>query len=102
MSKIIILTALVAALTGCAAATPLLIVEAGGHQIARNDEDTKVRAAAALTEEPDLITFSVQAISQNRTEHAVAVYMKGYDNPEYSIHMKSMAIYQIALIYMNR
>lgn len=102
MSKILCLSVVIALLTGCAAATPLLLVEAGGHHLARQDEDSKVQAAAALAEEPDLITFSVQAISQNKTEQAVAVYLKGYNNPDYSPQMKSMAIYQIALVYMNR
>lgn len=89
-------------LTGCAAATPLLVAEAGGHQLARYEEDLKVRAAAALREEPDLLTFSVQAISRGKTEDAVSTYMKGYTNPDYSSNMKSLAIYQIALLYMNR
>src|SRR5690606_25273658 len=89
-------------LAGCTAATPLLVVEAGGHRIARYDEDVKVRAAAALKEEPDLLTFSAQSISRGKTEDAVNTYMKGYTDSNYNENMKSLAIYQIALIYMNR
>tara|TARA_B100001109_G_scaffold201911_1_gene168707 strand:+ start:97893 stop:98675 length:783 start_codon:yes stop_codon:yes gene_type:complete len=89
-------------LTGCAAATPLLVAEAGGHQLARHDEDIKVRAAAALEDEPDLLTYSIQAISRNRTEQAAATYLKGYNAEDYSENMKSLALYQLALLYMNR
>lgn len=102
MKKLFTAVALVSALTGCAAATPLLIAEAGGHQVARINEDIKVRFAAALQDEPDLLTFSAQAISRGKTEEAVQTYMKGYTDPEYSNNMKSLAIYQIALVYMNR
>ncbi|WP_157729976.1 tetratricopeptide repeat protein [Bacterioplanes sanyensis] len=90
------------ALSGCAATTPLIVAEAGGHQIARKDEDRKVRAAAALKEEPDLLTYSVDAIVRGKTEEAVATYMKGYSAPDYSQNMKSLALYQVALLYMNR
>lgn len=102
MRKLLGTAVLTAILTGCTAATPLLLAEAGGHQIARHDEDIKVRAAAALKEEPDLLTFSVQAISRGKTEDAVQTYMKGYSDKNYSDNMKSLAIYQIALIYMSR
>lgn len=102
MIKAIMTAVAVVILTGCAAATPLLVAEAGGHQLARHDEDIKVRAAAALEDEPDLLTYSVQAISRGKTEEAAATYMKGYSDPDYSHNMKSLALYQIALLYMNR
>ena len=54
------------ALSGCAGNHPLIVAEAGGHQIARKDEDRKVRAAAALKEEPDLLTYSVDAIVRGK------------------------------------
>jgi len=99
----IMMTALaVIILTGCAAATPLLVAEAGGHQLARHEEDVKVRAAAALEDEPDLLTYSIQAISRGRTEDAAATYIKGYTAEDYSENMKSLALYQLALLYMNR
>ncbi|WP_430461910.1 tetratricopeptide repeat protein [Thalassolituus sp. LLYu03] len=102
MIKALMTAATVVILTGCAAATPLLVAEAGGHQLARYDEDIKVRAAAALDDEPDLLTYSVQAISRGKTDDAAATYMKGYSDPDYSQNMKSLALYQIALLYMNR
>jgi len=102
MIRTLILLSVIAALGGCAAATPLLVVEGVGHEIARRDEDIKVRAAAALAEEPDLLTFSVQSISRGKTEKAVATYLKGYADPDYSDNIKSLAVYQIGLIYMNR
>ena len=102
MIRLIALLSVIAALGGCAAATPLLVAEGVGHELARRDEDIKVRAAAALAEEPDLLTFSVQAISRGKTEGAVSTYLKGYADPDYSNNIKSLAIYQIGLIYMNR
>lgn len=102
MIKLLLSAVMAAILTGCAATTPLLVAEAGGHQLARYNEDIKVRFAAALKEEPDLLTFSLQAISRGQTEEAVNIYMKGYSDPEYNDNMKSLALYQIALIYMNR
>jgi hypothetical protein len=101
MIKVAII-AVAVALSGCAATTPLIVAEAGGHQLARKDEDRKVRAAAALQEEPDLLTYSVDAIVRGKTEEAVATYMKGYSAPNYSQNMKSLALYQVALLYMNR
>ena len=75
MIKLLLSAVMAAILTGCAAATPLLVAEAGGHQLARYNEDIKVRFAAALKEEPDLLTFSLQAISRGQTEEAVNIYM---------------------------
>ena len=102
MIRLMMTAVAVVILTGCAAATPLLVAEAGGHQLARHDEDIKVRAAAALEDEPDLLTYSIQAISRNRTEQAAATYLKGYNAEDYSENMKSLALYQLALLYMNR
>lgn len=102
MIKALITAVAVVALGGCAAATPLLVAEAGGHQLARYEEDVKVRAAAALHDEPDMLTYSVQAISRNNASKAIDTYLKGYNAPDYSRNMKSLALYQIALVYMNR
>ncbi len=102
MIKALITAVAVIALGGCAAATPLLVAEAGGHQLARYDENIKVRAAAALQDEPDMLTYSVQAISRGKAADAINTYLKGYNAPDYSNNMKSLALYQIALVYMNR
>lgn len=102
MFRTLALAAFAVVLAGCQATTPLLIAEIAGHQAVRHDEDVKVRFAAALQEEPDLLTYSAQAISHGKTEEAVQTYMKGYSDRSYNDNMKSLAIYQIALIYMNR
>src|SRR5690554_7417187 len=71
MIKLLVSGVIAAILTGCTVATPVLVAEAGGHQLARASEDAKVRYAAALRDEPDLLTFSLQAISSGKTEEAV-------------------------------
>lgn len=87
--------------TGCAVTTPLVIAGAGGHAIGRYEEDIKVRGAAALQEEPDLLTYSVEAIGRNKEAEAVATYTKGLTSKDYSNSIKSLALYQIGLLYMN-
>jgi TolA-binding protein len=87
--------------TGCAVATPFVVAGAGGHAIGRYEEDIKVRGAAALQEEPDLLTYSVEAISRKTEAKAVTTYTKGLNSPDYSKSIKSLALYQIGLLYMN-
>ena len=95
------LTLVVMITTGCAIATPFVAAGAGGHAIGRYEENIKVRGAAALQEEPDLLTFSVQAIARNNVDEAVATYNKGLNSKSYSNNIKSLALYQIGLLYMN-
>lgn len=99
--KVLITTSAIL-LSACAGPAPLLVAEAGAHQVARYEEDIDVRAAAVLKDEPDLLTYSIHAISRGQTEEAVATYMKGYESANYTDNMKSLALYQIGLIYMNR
>ncbi len=87
--------------TGCSIATPFVAAGAGGHAIGRYEENIKVRGAAALQEEPDLLTFSVQAIARNNVDEAVITYTKGLNDKNYSANIKSLALYQIGLMYMN-
>lgn len=101
MFKFLALIVLASTLAACQATTPIILAEAVGHQAARHDEDIKVRFAAALQSEPDLLTYSAQAISLGKTEEAVQTYMKGYSDRAYNNNMKSLAIYQIALVHMN-
>lgn len=89
-------------LMGCAASTPLMVAGGGSHKVLNHQQAMKVKAAAALDEEPDLLTYSIKGIASNRTQEVVNVYMKGYTDSKYSQAMKSLAIYQIGLIYMNR
>lgn len=102
MIRLVATAVIAAVLAGCQATTPLLIAEMAGHQAARYDEDIKVRFAASIQDEPDLLTYSAQAISQNKTDEAIDTYLKGYQDKEYNTNMKSLAIYQIALIHMSR
>lgn len=99
--KLVGLTLLVLITTGCSVATPLVAAGAGGHAIGRYEENIKVRGAAALKEEPDLLTYSVQAIARNKVEQAVETYLKGLNSVNYSASIKSLSLYQIGLIYMN-
>ena len=92
---------LIVLLTGCAIATPLVVAGAGGHAVGRYEEDIKVRGAAALQEEPDLLTFSVEAIARNTEPKAVKIYTKGLNERSYSNSLKSLTLYQIGLLYMN-
>lgn len=87
--------------TGCSIATPLVIAGAGGHAIGRYEEDMNVRGAAALQEEPDLLTYSVEAIARNTEPKAVITYNKGLNSADYSNSIKSLILYQIGLLYMN-
>jgi uncharacterized protein YggE len=66
--------------TGCAVTTPLVLAGAGGHAIGRYEEDIKVRGAAALQEEPDLLTYSVEAIARKKEADAVITYTKGLNS----------------------
>ncbi len=89
-------------LQGCAATTPVVLAGGGSQQVLQSQQDIRLRAAAALEEEGDLLTFSVKAIAENHTEQVVNTYLKGYTDPKYSQAIKSLAIYQIGLVYMNR
>lgn len=92
---------LVILLTGCAIATPLVVAGGAGHAVGRYEEDIKVRGAAALQEEPDLLTFSVEAIARNTEDKAIKIYTKGLNQSNYSDSIKSLTLYQIGLLYMN-
>lgn len=81
--------------------TTLSAVGLGGHKLAMNQENIQLRARAAIEEEPDLFTFSIEAISKNTTEKSVEVYLKGYRSQKNSEPVRALALYQTALIYMN-
>lgn len=89
-------------LQGCAATTPVVLAETGNHQFLKHKKEVRLKAAAALAEEPDLITYSLNAIAQNKVDETVNLYLKGYGKNDYSQDMKSIAMYQIGLIHMNR
>lgn len=99
--RLLCLTVIVLTTTGCSIATPFVAAGAGGHAIGRYEENIKVRGAAALKEEPDLLTYSVQAISRNKVDEAVKTYLKGLETDSFNDNMKSLTLYQIGLLYMN-
>lgn len=78
------------------------MVEAGNHKLMLYQTEKRLKAAAALAEEPDLISYSLKSIAENSTTDAINTYLLGYGKENYSQDMKSIAIYQIALIYMSR
>lgn len=88
--------------SACSPTTPLVIAGGGNHQFVKYQQDVRLKAAAALDEEPDLITYSIKGIAENNAEEVINTYLKGYGKDDYSQDMKSIAIYQIGLIYMNR
>ncbi len=61
----------------------------------------KVRAAAALREEPDLNSYSLDAIAAGRTEQASELYLEHYRAEDTSDNLRPMFLYQLGLIYMN-
>ena len=89
-------------LCGCSPITPVLMVEAGNHQILLHKQEIRLRAAAALAEEPDLLSYSLKHISENTSEEAINTYLLGYGKDNFSQDIKSVGMYQIALIYMCR
>ncbi|GAA3932246.1 hypothetical protein [Litoribacillus peritrichatus] len=79
----------------------LTVVGLGGHEFAMNQENIALRSHAALHEESDLLTFSVEAIAKDKTDNAVKVYLEGYNSEKNSKPIRALAVYQIGLIYMN-
>lgn len=100
--KLLFILSLISALAGCAATTPLVLGAGGNHEFLKYKTDIRLKAAAALDEEPDLITYSINGIVENKSNDVINTYLLGYGKDDYSQDMKSIAIYQIGLIYMNR
>lgn len=98
ISIIYILTQIIA----CSPVTPFVAAGVGSREIAMYQQNQRIVAAAAVDEEPDLLTFSVKGIVNKNSEEVVKTYMLGYGKNDYSQDMKSIAIYQIALLYMSR
>jgi len=100
--KNLLLILIVISLWGCVSSTPMVLVGAGNHQLLKHQQSIRLRAAAALDEEPDLLTYSVKGISENRSSEIINTYLLGYGKADYSQDMKSIALYQVGIIYMNR
>lgn len=65
------------------------------------DQAMKVRAAAALREEPDLNSYSLDAIATGQTDQATDLYLEHYRAEDTSDNLRPMFLYQLGLIYMN-
>lgn len=89
-------------LNACTATTPLILAQGGNHEFLQYKQEQHLKAAAALNEEPDLITYSLNGIVNNNANKVIETYLIGYSRDDYSQDMKSIALYQIGLIYMNR
>jgi transposase-like protein len=100
--KFFILSCMLINLWACSPVTPFVAAGIGNHEYVKYKQDQRVIAAAALNEEPDLITYSIQAIVNKTTDQVINTYLTGYGKQDYSQDMKSIAIYQIGLVYMNR
>ncbi len=99
--KNLLLFTFILSLCACVASAPMTIMGAS-HQLLKYQQNIRLKAAAALKEEPDLLTYSVNGISENRSSEVIDTYLTGYGNNNYSQEIKSIALYQVAIIYMNR
>ncbi len=99
--KFLLLLYFILSLFGCAASAPMAIMRAS-HQLLKYQQNIRLKAAAALNEEPDLLTYSITGISENRSSEVINTYLTGYGKNNYSQAIKSIALYQVAIIYMNR
>lgn len=97
-----ILISLITSTLACSPTTPLILAGGGNHEYMKHKQELRLKAAAALEEEPDLLTYSLKGIVENKGNQVIDTYMQGYSKDDYSQDMKSIAIYQIGLIYMNR
>jgi outer membrane protein assembly factor BamD (BamD/ComL family) len=103
LTRVCVLLMTILLLEGCVfAAAPIVALGGAGHAAFRLEENKKFKKAAILNEEHDLLTFSIQSILNNNTDHAIDTYLKSYNTDSYTKNMKVLSLYQIALIYMNR
>jgi hypothetical protein len=100
--KLFLLSSILLSLWACSPATPFVAAGMGNHEFVKYQQDQRVVAAAALDEEPDLLSFSIKGIVDKKTDEVVETYLLGYGKDDYSQDMKSIAIYQVGLLYMNR
>ena len=100
--KLLLLSSILITLWGCSPTTPFVAAGIGNHEFVKYQQDQRIVAAAALDEEPDLLTFSIKGIVDKKTDEVVDTYLLGYGKDDYSQDMKSIAIYQVGLLYMNR
>jgi TPR repeat protein len=100
--KFLLISMLFVNIWACSPATPFVAAGIGNHEYVKYKQDQRVIAAVALDEEPDLITYSIKGIVNNNSDEVIETYLIGYGKEDYSQDMKSIAIYQVGLLYMNR
>ena len=96
------LAVLLGLLAACSPTTPLFVAQVTTGEVAEYKKLKSDRMTAAVEEEGDLLTYSAQAIRDNKSAEAERLYLSGYDNSRYSPDVRAIALYQIGLIYMSR
>ena len=89
-------------LAGCSPTTPLFIAQIGTQEVVEYKTLKTNRMTAAIEEDGDLLTYSAQAIRDNKSAQAEALYLSGYQDKKLGDQVRAIALYQIGLIYMCR
>ncbi|MBX9912876.1 MAG: tetratricopeptide repeat protein [Pseudomonadaceae bacterium] len=89
-------------LSGCSPTTPLFIAQLGGQDVVEYKTMKTNRMSAAVEEESDLLTYSAQAIRNNKSAGAEELYLTGYRDKNFSGQIRAISLYQIGLVYMSR
>lgn len=89
-------------LIACSPTTPLFVMQVTTGEVAEYKQTKNNRLMAALEEEGDLLTYSLKAIRDNQSATAERLFLAAYDDHRYGKEVRAIALYQIALIYMNR
>lgn len=90
------------AISACAPTTPLFIAQVTTGEVVEYKALKANRMTAAIEEEGDLLTYSALAIRDVQSPQAENLYLSGYRDRNLSNEIRAIALYQIALIYMNR
>lgn len=89
-------------LSACSPTTPLFIAQVATHEVVEYKTLKNNRMLAAIEEEGDLLTYSAQAIRDDRSAQAEKLYLTGYNDRNLSDEVRAIALYQAGLLYMNR
>ncbi|CAM3691493.1 tetratricopeptide repeat protein [Parendozoicomonas haliclonae] len=87
-------------LTACTV-TPVYMAELGTREFARHEDLKGKLSNAIIDEEGDMLTLSVRAVAEGRTQEAEQFYLQGYQNPNFGPEIKAIALHQIAMIYKS-
>lgn len=89
-------------LAGCSPMTPLFMAGVGTHEVEQYKTLKANRMTAAVEEDGDLLTYSAQAIRNNKSAQAETLYLEAYRDNKLSTQIRAISLYQIGLIYMCR